>query len=168
MSSQTTQYYPADYESDMIGELVGESFNDIMLNVNPMQRMSISLIWKCGIIYSANLWFCCSCSPFLYIYGPYFIKENSPYRIAEIRIIEYCYGYIPGGYNSLHDNYFILDGSSSGWPVTFYLKKGMTSQQCDKYVNASTLSNALSTYDDFYGNTTHMTMIFKVFVFYIL
>jgi Ca2+ transporting ATPase len=102
---------------------------------------------------------------FLYIYGPYFIEEDSLYRIAESNLLLKCFGTIPGrGYDN--GVLYILDGSSSNWSKTAMLK--YTVAECGRYANSSNLLNAFNIYENAYGNTSHMTIVFNVFVLYVL
>jgi magnesium-transporting ATPase (P-type) len=102
---------------------------------------------------------------FLYIYGPYFIVEDNLHRIAESNILLKCFGTIPGrGYDN--GVLYILDGSSSNWSNSAMLKH--TVAECGRYANSSNLLSAFHIYVNAYGNTSHMTIIFNVFVLYVL
>jgi Ca2+ transporting ATPase len=104
---------------------------------------------------------------FLYIHAPFFIIEDSKYRIAESNLLLKCFGELPGrGIEG--GNVYILDGSSAKWAESAFLKTGYTSVQCGEYARASDLLAAFKVYEHTYGNTSHMTIIFNTFVLYVL
>ena len=115
---------------------------------------------------------------FIYIYGPSFIKEdklnilNSHYELFS------CFGILPGDVDYL-DNYDnILDGREIAWSKTKYIDLNKVDQEkygCRKFLsNDQSEWETFSLYDSFdyynfqYGSTTHMTLIFNIFVFYTL
>jgi Ca2+ transporting ATPase len=104
---------------------------------------------------------------FLYLYAPYFIVEDSPYRIAESQVLFKCFGELPGkGFSD--GQIYMLDGSSSNWNEKALLLPGFTSVECGRYAHSSDLLAAFNVYEQAYGNTAHMTVVFNVFVLYVL
>jgi Ca2+ transporting ATPase len=105
---------------------------------------------------------------FLYIYGPYFIKEDEPYRLAESRVIERCYGLIPGGGKAADGSFYIIHGSSSYWPETTSRIPEANLFHCGGYFRRGNLKTAFKLYEHTYHSTSHMTIVFNTFVFYTL
>ena len=102
---------------------------------------------------------------FLYLYAPQFIEEDNLIRAAENKIIYYCYGTIPG---SIKNSMNIISGSDKDWDSTIKLKYDINQEFCGSYVKRQTLGVAFKEYINIYSSSTHMTMIFNVFVFYSL
>ena len=102
---------------------------------------------------------------FLYLYAPQFIEEDNLVRVAENNIIKYCYGKIPGSskYSSL-----IISGLDKDWDSTIKLKYDINQEYCGSYVSRQTLGVAYKEYINNNCSSTHMTIIFNVFVFYTL
>jgi Ca2+ transporting ATPase len=100
----------------------------------------------------------------LYLYAPKFIKEDDIVRLAENRIIEFCYGQMPGK-TSLKN---IIYGISTKWSNDINLKHGMNEEDCGNYADKQDLSVAYTEYTNVNGNSAHMTIVFNVFVIYTL
>ena len=100
----------------------------------------------------------------LYLYAPKFIKEDDVVRLAENRLIEYCYTKFPGD----PDN--IIYGISTKWDdSSIKIKPGFTNAFCGKYKeDANDLSLAFEEYVRYNAGTAHMTIVFNVFVIYTL
>ena len=99
---------------------------------------------------------------FLYLYAPYFIIENDLVRLAENRIIKFCYEELPGNTNEQH----IIFGISPYWT-----NKGLKypdNKMCGDYEDKQVLSVAYSFYTHNNANSAHMTIVFNVFVVYTL
>jgi Ca2+ transporting ATPase len=106
---------------------------------------------------------------FLYSYGSQFIQEDNPARIAEINIIQKCFNHVPDrDPDALHNLFYVIDGSSSKWLISKHLLPGMTAAECGDYADAPSLDEAFKIYTSRYGNTAHMTIVFNVFVLYVL
>jgi len=115
---------------------------------------------------------------FIYIYGPSFIKEdkiailNSHYELFS------CFGILPGDVDYLDKYDNILDGREIAWSKTNFIDLNKIDQEkygCRKFLsNDQSEWESFSLYDSFeyynfeYGSTTHMTLIFNIFVFYTL
>jgi magnesium-transporting ATPase (P-type) len=115
---------------------------------------------------------------FIYIYGPSFIKEdkidilNSHYELFS------CFGTLPGDIDYLDKYDNILDGREIAWSKTNFIDLNKIDQEkfgCRKFLsNDQSEWESFSLYDSFeyynfeYGSTTHMTLIFNIFVFYTL
>ena len=96
----------------------------------------------------------------LYLYAPYFIEEDNLVRLAENRIIQYCFGSLPG--NNKEEN--IIFGISPYWSNEKKIKKDQI--LCGRYKD--NLSLAYTVYVHSNSNSAHMTIIFNVFVIYTL
>ena len=102
---------------------------------------------------------------FIYTYGPKFIPEDNHVKIAENLIIKYCYGQIPGtGSNER----FIISGSKNDWPADVKLKENINKDYCGRYSSRQTLNVAFKEYININCSTSHMTIVYNVFVFYSL
>ena len=99
---------------------------------------------------------------FLYLYAPYFIPEDNYVRLAENRLIEYCYGALPG--KTKVEN--IIFGIDPKWSNEYNLKG--KKEFCGNYGEKQDLSMAYDTYIHNNANSSHMTIIFNVFVIYTL
>ena len=97
----------------------------------------------------------------LYLLAPKFIKENNLVRRAENYIIESCYEQYPG-----KSPEYIINGMESKWKNDIKLKNNIN--YCGDYVNKLTLSQAYNQYINSNSGTTHMVIIFNIFVFYTL
>ena len=98
----------------------------------------------------------------LYIYAPEFIEEDDVVRLAENRIIERCYTKFPGNPKK------IIFGTSTKWETKVKLRNNATEAFCGRYHKASDLSLAYEEYLRFNAGTTHMGIVFNVFVIYTL
>ena len=99
----------------------------------------------------------------LYLIAPEFIKEDNLARIAENRIIQYCYTSYPG-----NDIEHIIYGTSAKWASLNGKLRGNRKDYCGKYANKQTLQLAFNEYNSSNNSSTHMTLIFNIFVFYTL
>jgi Ca2+ transporting ATPase len=100
----------------------------------------------------------------LYLRAPHFIKENDVVRLAENNIIKYCYGEMPGNISEKN----IIFGTETKWGSKVKLRGGMTEEDCGKYAEKQDLSVAFELYINVNGATTHMTLLFNIFVIYTL
>ena len=100
----------------------------------------------------------------LYLIAPNFVQEDDLERLAENRIINYCYGQMPG--NS--DPSYIIFGTESSWSSSIKLRKNINKEYCGKYLSRQSLSVAFKEYSNGNGGSVHMTIIFNVFVIYTL
>ena len=100
---------------------------------------------------------------FLYLYAPYFIMENDLVRLAENKIILFCYGELPG--KTKESN--IIYGISPYWINDKKIKYSETSM-CGDYTDKQDLSVAYNFYTHNNANSAHMTIVFNVFVVYTL
>ena len=100
----------------------------------------------------------------LYLIAPNFVKEDDLERLAENRIINFCYGKMPG--NSDVEN--IIFGTESKWSTDVKLRTDINKKYCGKYSSRQSLSVAFKEYSDANGGSVHMTLIFNVFVIYTL
>ena len=101
----------------------------------------------------------------LYLLAPKFIKEDNVTRLSENRIINYCYGKLPGDITDLD---LIIYGTASHWKSSDHLVVGKTENDCGDYASRQDMSVAFKAYTNANGSTTHMTLIFNVFVVYTL
>jgi len=101
---------------------------------------------------------------FLYLYAPHFIKEDDYVRLAENKIIEKCFEQFPG--KTPVDN--IIYGTSPQWDNDFRINHTLTESYCGKYFESNDLSIAYEEYVRYNAGTTHMAIVFNVFVIYTL
>ena len=103
---------------------------------------------------------------FLYLCAPYFIKENDYVRLVENEIISFCFGKMPGG--SPKEN--IIFGISPKWSKEVILRQSGKNSEflCGTYSEKIDLSLAYHEYHKVNANSTHMTIVFNVFVIYTL
>ena len=99
---------------------------------------------------------------FLYLYAPSFIQEDDYVRLAENKLIEYCYGVLPGETKSNN----IIFGIDPKWESKYTLKG--KKEFCGNYGEKQDLSMAYDTYIHNNANSSHMTIVFNVFVIYTL
>jgi len=99
----------------------------------------------------------------LYLWAPYFIEEDNIVRLTENKIINYCYSAYPGT-----DPKYIIHGTQGKWESSDGKLIGSRKEFCGKYVDSLNLENAYDVYIDANDSTTHMTLIFNIFVFYTL
>ena len=103
---------------------------------------------------------------FLYLYAPHFIKEDDVVRLAENRIISYCYGKMPGGIKSVKN---IIYGINIYWKSKDKIIHGLNDEmECGNYADKQDMAVAFDEYLNVNGNSTHMTIVFNVFVIYTL
>jgi magnesium-transporting ATPase (P-type) len=98
----------------------------------------------------------------LYLYAPEIIKEQDLIRLAENRVIKFCYSKFPG-----KDENYIVYGTEMNWSSKEKLIEN-NKEFCGKYANKQKLSEAYSVYLSANSATTHMSIIFNIFVFYTL
>ena len=98
----------------------------------------------------------------LYLYAPEFIKEGNFTRLAENKIIKYCYTKYPG-----KDINHIIYGTEIKWVASGKLNPEKK-EFCGKYLHRVKLSDAYQEYISSNSATTHMTIIFNIFVYYTL
>ena len=101
----------------------------------------------------------------LYNYAPFFIKENNLKRLAENYIIQLCYDKknYPG-----KDPTYIINGMESKWRDDIKLNESINLYFCGEYSDKQTLNLAYNKYIELNHGTTHMSIIFNIFVFYTL
>jgi magnesium-transporting ATPase (P-type) len=97
----------------------------------------------------------------LYLYAPEFIEEDDVVRLAENRLIEYCYREYPGKVNN------IIYGTSTKWKADVKIRFP-SKELCGLYSESSDLSQAYNHYIKYNAGTTHMAIVFNVFVIYTL
>ena len=100
----------------------------------------------------------------MYLLAPKFIIENNLERIAENRVILYCYGKLPGNTSIDH----IIFGTESQWSEDDKLRTDIDKTFCGEYSTRQSLGVAFKEYSDNNGSTAHLTIIFNIFVFYTL
>lgn len=99
----------------------------------------------------------------LYLFAPKFIKEDNLLRLAENKIIKYCYTSYPG-----EEVDYIIYGTESKWESAEGKLDGNRKDYCGKYAKRQNLQNAYDEYINSNDSSTHMTIIFNIFVFYTL
>ena len=97
-----------------------------------------------------------------YLIAPEFIKEDNLVRSAENKIIQFCYTKYPG-----KDTDHIIYGTEIKWVIEGKLKN-QYKHYCGSYSNRPTLAEAYLEYVKSNSATTHMCLIFNIFVFYTL
>ena len=124
-------------------------------------------MWKHILMQSLFLFIICL---LIYLYGYRFIPENEKYRRNEIDTIYACYGYYPGHeLNSpLEEDYKILSGKEVDWPESYKLLQTATIEKCGDYMKHKNLIKAFSYYKNEFGNSSHMTLVFNLFVYWSL
>ena len=98
----------------------------------------------------------------LYFTAPKFVKEQNLVRLAENRIINFCYSEYPG-----EDLDNIIYGIEVKWTRTGRLIHDHK-LLCGKYMVKQNLKEAYNEYISSNCASTHMSMIFDIFVFYTL
>ena len=98
----------------------------------------------------------------LYLFAPKFIKEQNLVRVAENKLIKFCYTEFPG-----KDENHIIYGTEIKWSSNGRLKAS-NKEYCGKYKTKQLLSEAYKLYVDSNCATTHLSLIFNIFVFYTL
>ena len=94
--------------------------------------------------------------------APEFIKEQNLVRLAENKIIKHCYDKYPG-----KDVDHIIYGTEIKWSSSAKLINS-NKNYCGKYSSRQFLSEAYIEYVNSNCATTHMCLIFNIFVFYTL
>ena len=115
---------------------------------------------------------------FIYIYGPSFIKEDKERILLSHYELFSCFGALPGNLEYIEDYDNILDGRENYWSKNNYIdldKIKNDKYNCRKFLSNNenewenfSLFDAFDYYNYAYGSTTHMTLIFNIFVFYTL
>ena len=100
----------------------------------------------------------------LYLFAPKFIRERDLIRLAENSLIFYCYGTLPGN----ADKKNIIYGTESSWDNNIRLLKNIDVEECGGFSNRINLNLAYQEYYKSNGASSHMTIIFNVFVYYTL
>ena len=100
----------------------------------------------------------------LYLAAPKFIRETDLIRLAENDLINYCYGTLPGKTSPKN----IIYGTESSWDNNIRLSKDIDNEECGGFANRINLNLAYQEYYNSNGSSTHMTIIFNVFVYYTL
>ena len=114
----------------------------------------------------------------LYLIGPKFIHENKNDILDFTKKLNMCYG-LPGGAT---DESYILYGNEDKWSKDIKFKymdyfnktyQNDTIRNCIDYIypefqRSDTLEDVYKYYQSEYGGSTHMTLIFDIFVFYTL
>ena len=98
----------------------------------------------------------------LYFLAPKFVKEQNLVRLAENRILNFCYNDYPG-----KDVDHIVYGTDIKWPRSGRLIHSHK-LYCGKYTHKQNLKDAYTEYVNSNCATVHMSMIFNIFVFYTL
>jgi magnesium-transporting ATPase (P-type) len=98
----------------------------------------------------------------LYLIAPEFILEKNLVRLAENKLIKFCYSEYPG-----KDIDHIIYGTQIKWTTTGKLVHSRK-DFCGNYGEKLTLNDAYQEYIDSNCATTHMCLIFNIFVFYTL
>ncbi len=99
----------------------------------------------------------------LYLLAPEFIEEDDLIRLSENRIINYCYSKYPG-----KDIKYIIYGTEAKWEDADGKLLGHHKDYCGHYASKTNLQVAFNEYVKSNDSTTHMTLIFNIFVFYTL
>ena len=98
----------------------------------------------------------------LYLYAPEFIKEQNIIRLTENKLIKFCYNEYPG-----KDVDHIIYGIKIKWTSSGKLIN-QNKDFCGKYATRQFLNDAYKEYVSSNCATTHMSLIFNIFVFYTL
>ena len=100
----------------------------------------------------------------LYFLAPQFVKEGNLVRLAENRVLKFCYGeeHFPG-----EDVDHIVYGTDIKWSRDGRLLH-THKLFCGKYTHRQNLNDAFTEYTNANCATVHMSMIFNIFVFYTL
>jgi len=100
----------------------------------------------------------------LYLLAPKFIRERDLIRLAENALIYYCYGTLPGNADPKN----IIYGTESSWDNNIRLLKNIDVEECGHFSERINLNLAFQEYYKSNGASSHMTIIFNVFVYYTL
>ena len=98
----------------------------------------------------------------LYFLAPEFVKEENLVRVAENKVLNFCYSEFPG-----KDVDHIVYGTDVKWSRDGRLIHAHK-LFCGKYTNRQNLKDAYTEYVNANCATVHMSMIFNIFVFYTL
>ena len=114
----------------------------------------------------------------IYIYGPSFIIEDKKDILNSHFELFNCFGILPGDVDYENNYNYILNGRENEWSKKNYInlkKLNEGNSGCEKFLSGDPSSwGNFSLYDSFdyynfeYGSTTHMTLIFNIFVLYTL
>jgi len=110
----------------------------------------------------------------LYLIAPKFIPEDKDDIKKSAEYIQECFGKLPGGYTNLNN---ILSGNKDKWDSD--IKFDLKNENCTRIISGVdekvmnswgnlTMEEFYDKYVNHYGGTTHMTLIFDVFVVYTL
>ena len=102
---------------------------------------------------------------FLYLHAPHFVREYDVVRLAENKIIRFCYGKMPGNIKKVSN---IIYGTKIYWKSKDKLIHGMDEMECGNYAEKQDMAVAYEEFMNVNGNSTHMTIVFNVFVIYTL
>ena len=97
-----------------------------------------------------------------YLIAPEFVKEENLIRASANKLIKFCYNKYPG-----KDTDHIIYGTEVKWPTDGKLRNHYK-LYCGEYAHRSTLTEAYKEYINANSATTHLTLIFNIFVFYTL
>lgn len=121
-------------------------------------------MWKHILLQAVALFVVCFS---IYMVGHKFIVENEDYRIEDIDKIVACYGKYPGHESfDLNDEYLLMSGSIVNWSSDD--KRIGSIITCGDYYNSTNMLKAYEHYKTRWGNTSHMTIVFNVFVLWSL
>ena len=98
----------------------------------------------------------------LYFLAPEFVKEENLVRLAENRLLKFCYSEYPG-----EDVNHIVYGTDIKWSREGRLIHARK-LFCGKYTHRQNLKDAYTEYVSSNCATVHLSMIFNIFVFYTL
>ena len=114
----------------------------------------------------------------IYIYGPSFIIEDKEKILNSHYELFTCFGTLPGDVDYIKKYNYILDGRENSWSKEKYIDLNKIENEkydCKKFLSNSqdewetfSLYDAFDYYNFEYGSTTHMTLIFNIFVIYTL
>lgn len=104
----------------------------------------------------------------LYLIGSDFLKEDDPARIAEGELFKLCFGKYPGKDPLPDGSYYIMNGSENAWKMEYRRLPNMGIDECSVYGTKSNLNDCVHRFKIANGNSSHMTIIFNVFVIYTL
>lgn len=154
---------------DSLGSLAlaTEPPHDEILHRKPNSRKEhiiSAMMWKHIIANSCVLF---SILVAFYLVGQDFIPEDDPFRIAEAKIIKSCYGKYPGK-EPVNGEFTVLAGSRVFWPSTDHILRTASRLNCGEYYSDQDMNLALIRYKSAYGNTSHMTIMFNIFVIFTL
>lgn len=155
---------------DSLGSLTlaTEPPNEKLLDRKPYPKSDpiINLImWKHILFHATTLFLI---TFLIYLVGQHYFPESESYRIEQGNIIYICYGVYPGHSKIPTNPYLVMAGSGIYWSPSTKLLSSATAEICGGYMNQPNLQQALIYYQGEYGNSSHITIIFNIFVFYSL